>query len=64
MTRSERKTIRREEAVERANSRETFLNKNGRAGYVQILGHLETMHPNGARKEKMKLKKIIKSIKE
>jgi hypothetical protein len=63
MTRSERKDLRREEALERATSRESFLNKHGRNGYVQLLEHLNMQFPTGAKKERAKLVKVIKSIK-
>ena len=63
LTKKERKELRIEEALKRASSREQFLNKHGRDGYVQLLSHLNTKFPNGAKKEKAKLTKIIKSIK-
>jgi len=63
MTNKERKEIRVEEAQERATSRETFLNKNGREGYITLLGHLNTKHPDGAKKEKAKLSKMIAACK-
>jgi hypothetical protein len=64
LTRKERKEIRREEAIARATSRESFLNKEGRTGYIQLLQHLNTKFPSGAVKEKKKLNKIINSIKD
>ena len=64
MTRSERKDLRREEAVERATSRETFLNKNGRAGYITLLNHLDAEFPQGAHKERKKLTKMIAACKQ
>ena len=63
MTKSERKNLRREEAIERATSRETFLNKNGREGYITLLKHLNVKFPNGAKKEKGKLNKMIAACK-
>lgn len=64
LTRKERKEVRVEEAIARATSREAFLNKEGRAGYIQLLQHLNTKFPSGAVKEKKKLNKIINSIKD
>ena len=63
LTRKERKEIRVEEALARASARDAFLNKHGREGYVQLLQHLETKFPDGAKKEKKKLNTIINSIK-
>ena len=64
MTRSERKDLRREEAIERATSRESFLNKNGREGYITLLSHLNVKFPNGANKERKKLTKMIAACKQ
>lgn len=63
MTNKEKKELRRDEAIERASTRETFLNKNGREGYITLLGHLNTKFPDGAKKEKGKLNKMIAACK-
>ena len=64
LTKKERKELRTTEALDRASAREAFLNKEGRAGYIQLLQHLNTKFPSGAVKEKKKLNKIINSIKD
>tara|TARA_R110000796_G_scaffold10289_2_gene34338 strand:+ start:2855 stop:3058 length:204 start_codon:yes stop_codon:yes gene_type:complete len=64
LTRKARKEVRQEEAKEREVTREAFLNKHGREGYVYLLDVLNLQFPTGAVKEKAKYNKIINSIKE
>ena len=63
LTKKERKELRTTEALDRASAREIFLNKEGRAGYIKLLERLNVKFPTGAKKEKAKYTKIIKSIK-
>ena len=58
-----KKDIRRELANERQASRDSFINKDGLDAYVQIRKALEIKFPNGAKKEKGKLDKIISALK-
>jgi hypothetical protein len=54
-----KKELRRELANERQVSRTSYINDKGLDAYVQIRKALETNHPNGAKKEKSKLDKLI-----
>ena len=58
-----KKELRRELANERQASRDSYINKKGLDAYVQIRQALEIKHPNGAKKEKGKLDKLIGHLK-
>ena len=58
-----KKDIRRALAKDRQDARDSFINKNGLDAYVQIRQALEIKYPDGAKKEKGKLDKIISVLK-
>mgnify|MGYP001186653675 CR=1 FL=1 len=58
-----KKDIRRALAKDRQDSRDAFINKDGLDAYVQIRQALEINQPDGAKKEKGKLDKIISTLK-
>ena len=58
-----KKELRRELANERQASRDSYINKKGLDAYVQIRQALEIKYPDGAKKEKGKLDKIISALK-
>ena len=58
-----KKELRRELANERQASRDSYINKKGLDAYVQIRQALEIKHPNGAKKEKRKIDKLIGHLK-
>jgi len=58
-----KKDIRRALAKDRQDARDSFINKDGLDAYVQIRQALEIKYPDGAKKEKGKLDKIISALK-
>ena len=58
-----KKELRRELANERQISRDSYINEKGLDAYVQIRQALEINQPNGAKKEKGKLDKLIGHLK-
>jgi len=57
-----KKELRRELANERQASRDSYINKKGLDAYVQIRQALEIKYPDGAKKEKGKLDKLINHL--
>jgi len=58
-----KRDIRRALAKDRQDARDSFINKDGLDAYVQIRQALEIKYPDGAKKEKGKLDKIISALK-
>jgi len=58
-----KKDIRRALAKDRQDARNAFINKDGLDAYVQIRQALQIKFPDGAKKEKAKLDKIINTLK-
>ena len=57
-----KKELRQENAQERAQLRNDFLNEHGLKGYVQIRQAIQGEYPEGAVKEKAKLDKLISRL--
>jgi len=58
-----KRDIRRALAKDRQDARDSFINKDGLDAYVQIRKALQINQPDGAKKEKAKLDKIISALK-